>query len=93
MPSATLIEFNQDIIQNRQSRGIAVRNLKGKQELKFSDWENHWTCVKMADCFVLFLIYRTIENKLTTLTLLLFLPYTWKMTRYSHISSVTIFSF
>ena len=28
MPSATLIEFNQDIIQNRQSRGIAVRNLK-----------------------------------------------------------------
>ena len=28
MPSAILIEFNQDIIQNRQSRGIAIRNLK-----------------------------------------------------------------
>jgi len=35
MPSATLIEFNQEIIQNRQSRGIAVKILKGKQELKF----------------------------------------------------------
>ena len=34
MPSATLIEFNQDIIQNRQSRGIAVRNLKRKARIK-----------------------------------------------------------
>ena len=39
LPSATLIEFNQDIIRNRQSRGIAIRNFKRKQELKFSDKE------------------------------------------------------
>ena len=37
IPSATLIEFNQDIIQNRQSRGISVR----KQELKFYDKEKN----------------------------------------------------
>ena len=34
MPSATLIEFNQEIIQNRQSRGIVVRNLKRKARIK-----------------------------------------------------------
>ena len=28
MPSATSIEFNQDIIQNKQSRGIDARNFK-----------------------------------------------------------------
>ena len=40
IPSATLIEFDQDIIHNRQSRDIAIRNFeKGKQELKSSDKE------------------------------------------------------
>ena len=37
MPSAILIEFNQEIIQNRQSRGIAEINFDlkyGEQELE-----------------------------------------------------------
>ena len=34
MPSATSIEFNQDIIQNKQSRGINARNLKMKARIK-----------------------------------------------------------
>ena len=34
MTSVTSIEFNQDIIQNKQSRGIAARNLKRKTKIK-----------------------------------------------------------
>ena len=55
MPSATSIEFNQYIIKNKQSRGIAARNFKRKARIKTFWWEN--VSVNMhekVDCFVLF---------------------------------------
>ena len=65
MPSATLIEFNQDIIQNRQSRGIAVRNLKRKAIIKIF-WLVENVFVEHVWKWLIALFYfRTIKNKLT----------------------------
>ena len=41
MSNATSIEFNQDIIQNRQSRGIAARTLKRKARIRTFWWEEN----------------------------------------------------